>query len=184
MTDLPPAGLYVADPSHSSVHFRIKHLALAWYTGRFAKLSAELDVDPANPEAMSVRAEVDLRSVAMFYAGTDKDWDKELAESDQFLDALANPNARFTSSKVTRTGDDTADVEGNLAFRGQTHPVTFSATFNGAMLDHPSGAPMVGFSAMGLLKRSDYGLTFGLSPRMPDEVQIIVEASFAKKGDV
>ena len=186
MTDQPaqaPTGRYHADPSHSSVHFRIKHLALSWYTGRFGTLSAELDFDADNPETMAVRADVDLRSVAMFYAKDDKDWDKELAESEQFLDATRNPHARFVSTKVMRTGDDTADVTGDLTFRGAAHPFTFQAVFNGAMLDHPSGAKMIGFSATGVLKRSDYGLTFGLSPRMPDEVQIIVEAAFVTQGE-
>ena len=186
MTDQPakaPTGLYHADPSHSSVHFRIKHLALSWYTGRFGTLSAELDFDADNPEAMAVRADVDLRSLAMFYAKDDKDWDKELAEGEQFLDATKNPHARFVSTKVMRTSEDTADVTGDLSFRGGTHPFTFKAVFNGAMLDHPLGAKMIGFSANGVLKRSDYGLTFGLSPRMPDEVQIIVEAEFAMQGE-
>ena len=183
MTDLPPAGRYVADPSHTSVHFRIKHLALSWYTGRFAKAAATLDFDPADLAATHLDASVEIGSVAMFYAGTDKNWNKELAESEQFLDALTSPTARFVSERVTKTGDHSADVAGQLTFRGQSRPFTFRTVMNGAMLDHPSGIPMIGFSATGVMKRSDYGLTFGLSPRMPDDVQIIVEAEFAKQGD-
>lgn len=68
-----------------------------------------------------------------------------------------------------------------MTFRGQSRPFKFATTFNDAMLDHPSGVPMIGFSASGTLRRSDYGLTYGLSPRMPDDVQIIVEAEFAKQ---
>lgn len=104
MTDLPPAGRYVADPSHTSVLFRIKHLALSWYTGRFARAEAALDIDPADIAATKLEASVDLGSVAMFYAGSDKDWDKELAESEHFFDVLKASTARFVSSQVTKTG--------------------------------------------------------------------------------
>lgn len=181
-TPKAPTGRYRSDPNHSSVHFRIKHMALAWYTGRFATMSAELDFDANNPEKMVVRADVDLASVRMFYAGADKDWDKELAESEQFLDAARNPMARFVSTSIKLTGEDAADVTGDLDFRGATHPFTFKAAFNGAMLDHPSGAKMVGFSATGVMRRSDYGLVFGIGPRMPDDVQVIVEAEFKNEG--
>jgi len=181
MTDLAPAGHYVADPNHSSVLFRIKHLALAWYTGRFTRLSAALDFDPENPTVMALTAEVELGSVRAEYAGAEKDWDKELAESEQFLNAKAAPLARFVSRSVERRGEAQALVHGEMTFRGVTRPFTFESTYNGAMLDNPMvGKPMIGFSAVGVLKRSDYGLTFMVGPRMPDEVQIVVEAEFVK----
>lgn len=182
MTDAAPAGLYRADPSHSSVLFRIKHLALAWYTARFTRVSAELTFDPDRVEAMALTADVDLGSLRAEYQGTDKDWDKELSDGEQFLDAARHPTARFVSTRIERTGDDRALVHGEMTFRGQTRPFVFDATYNGAMLDHPSGTPLIGFSATGVLKRSEYGLTFFLGPRMPDEVQIIVEAEFALEG--
>ena len=184
MADHAPPGLYRADPNHSSVLFRIKHLGLSWYTGRFTRVGAELDFDADHPERMAVRAAVELASVAMAYGGTDKDWDKEMAESDAFFDAERAPTAAFASTRLTPTGDTTADVLGDLTFRGHTHPLTLTATFNGAMLDHPSGAKMIGFSAHGVLQRSDYGLVFGLGPRMPDDVQLVIETELAHTGPV
>jgi polyisoprenoid-binding protein YceI len=128
-------------------------------------------------------ASVQLGSVAMFYAGSEKDRDKELAEGEQFLDALKSPTARFLSERVTKTGDDTTDVEGQMTFRCQSYHFIIKTIFDGAMIDHPSVIPMIGVSANGVHKRSHNGLTFGIPPRMPDDVQIIVEAEFAKQNE-
>ena len=175
MTDLPPKGTYHANRDHSSLLFRIKHLGLAWYTGRFRHLSATLDLDPQAIEQSVLTAEVDLNSVWMNYTENDKNWDKELAESKDFLDSTTTPTASFKSDRIVRRGESEADVVGQLSFRGHTNPLTFATIFNGAMLDHPSGKPFIGFSATGMMKRSDFGLTYRIGPRMPDEVQLIVE---------
>lgn len=176
----PPAGRYLLDPNHSSVPFRIKHLALAWYTGRSTRPVADLNVDSDRPHAMSLTASVALGSVRTEYQGADKDWDHELAASPDVLDAARQPLASFRSTRIAVTGDDSAEVHGDLAFRGVTRPFTFESAHNGSMLDHPAAKPLIDFSAKGVLKRSEHGLTFGLGPRMPDDVQIIVEAEFAK----
>ena len=174
-----PAGRYEADIDHSSVLFRIKHLGLAWYTGRFTRLTAELEIDPQSPQAARLVASVELDSLRTEYQGSDKDWDDELAGGEQFLDARRTPLARFVSTWVERKTDDRALVHGELSLRGRTQPFAFDTNYNGGMDDHPSGKPRLGFSATGLVRRSEYGLTFGLGPRMPEEVQIIVETEFA-----
>ena len=171
-------GRYEADPSHTSVLFRIKHLGLSWYTGRFVRVAATLDFDPDDVAQMRLDARIELKSIQMNYLGTDKDWDKELAESDQFLDAARHPIARFVSYRIQRTGDETADVQGTLSLRGFDRPFTLATTYNGSIPDRQTGRPRIGFSAQGTLKRSQHGLTFGLGPAMPDDVQVIVEAEF------
>lgn len=179
----PPKGRYVSDPDHTSVLWRIKHLALSWYTGRFTKVDIALDFDRDEPQAMRVEARIELRSVRMHYTGTDKDWDVELAEKPEFFDVKRTPLATFVSDDVRQTGPQTAEVEGKLTFRGVTRPVTFDATYNGAMTDHWSGIPMIGFSATATLSRSAFGLDAMAGPRLPDAVQIIVETELRPAPD-
>jgi polyisoprenoid-binding protein YceI len=121
------------------------------------------------------------RDTTMHYLGDDKDWDKELSDSEHFLDAARSPTARFVSSTVQRTGHDGADVHGTLTLRGIARPFTFATTYNGFMPDRQTGRPRIGFSARGLLKRSEFGIDFALGPRMPDDVQIIVEAELVQE---
>ena len=87
MTDIAPAGRYIIDVNHSSLLWRIKHMGLAWYTGRFTRFEGALDFDPEAIEATKLTAAIDVRSVRAEYQGTDKDWDRELADKPELLDA-------------------------------------------------------------------------------------------------
>ncbi|MGY2046676.1 YceI family protein [Methylobacterium sp. JK268] len=171
-----PAGHYEADVNHSSVLWRIKHLGLAWYVGRFSRFSAALEFRPDAVESMRLQASVDLRSVRTEYQGGDKDWDRELAEDANLLDALRHPLATYASTTVERTGEATARVTGNLDFRGIAQPLVLDVSYNGSLVQHRSGKPHVGFSARGTLLRSRHGLDFLLGPLMPDEVELLIEA--------
>jgi polyisoprenoid-binding protein YceI len=179
MTDTVPAGRYVADTDHSSVVFRIKHLGLVWYLVRFRRFSATLDFDPERPEAMRVEAAVEVMSLDTAYSGAHGDWDKRLGGDPDWLDGERHPIARFVSTGVTRTGEATADVAGELTLRGQTHPVTFAATYNGGLLKDQFERTLVGFSARATIRRSIWGLTTYLGP-MPDAVELLIEGEFAK----
>lgn len=179
MTDQVPAGRYLADTDHSSVVFRIRHLGLAWYLGRFKRFSAALDFDPENSERMRVEAEIELASLDTAYSGKHGDWDQKLATHEEWMDGARHPNARFVSTKVTRIDDASADVAGDFTFRGQTHPITLQATYNGGLLKDNFDRTLVGFSARGEIKRSVWGLATYLGP-LPDEVELMIEGEFAK----
>ncbi|MBV9077638.1 MAG: YceI family protein [Methylobacteriaceae bacterium] len=179
MHDRVPAGRYVADTDHSSVVFRIKHLGLAGYLGRFTRFSAALDFDPDEPERMRVEAEIEVASVDTAYSGKHGDWNAKLGTDPDWLDGARNPIARFASSTVVRTGDASADVAGDFTFRGATHPVTLAATYNGGLLKDQFDRTLVGFSARGTLRRSLWGLTSYLGP-LPEEVELLIEGEFAK----
>lgn len=60
-----PAGEYRLDLSHADLAFRVSHIGFSMYTGRFARWDATLNFDPANPEAMSVNASVDVSSLTL-----------------------------------------------------------------------------------------------------------------------
>lgn len=174
-----PAGTYKLDLTHASLTWRVKHLGLSLYTARFTRFDATLDIDPAKPETAKLRATVDPLSVRTdFPRASEKDWDKELAESDKWFNGKAHPGITFASTRVERTGDRTARVTGDLTLLGVKKPVTLDVRLNGALKDHPfqKGKPALGFSATGTLKRSDFGMTTLIGPVVGDEVQIAIEA--------
>jgi polyisoprenoid-binding protein YceI len=87
------------------------------------------------------------------------------------------------------TAPNRAKVTGDLTLHGQTHPVTLDTTFNGgyAAMPHDPGGARIGFSARGSLKRSAFGISFGIpepgsTMGVSDEVEIIIEAEFSKPG--
>ena len=104
----------------------------------------------------------------------------------EFLDVGQFPEITFVSTKVTRTGDNTAEVTGDLTLHGITKPVILAVTYNGGWKDMPLDAgARIGFSATGSFNRSDFGVGFGVpapgtTMGVSDKVEIILEAEFIK----
>ncbi len=157
-----PAGDYVTDPAHTSLTFEVSHMSYSHYTARFATLEAHLKLDPAHPEAASVTATIDPASLAL--NTPPKGFHDELMGKD-FFDAKAFPSITFASTRVEITGPNTARVTGDLTLHGVTKPVTLDATFNGGYpgMDLDPQA-RIGFSLKGQLKRSDFGMGYGVPP--------------------
>lgn len=158
-----PAGEYRLDKYHASLVWRADHLGYSFYTGSFSDFDVTMQFDPENPEAMSVTAEIDVASLSI--PTPPEGFFDELMGPDWFQ-ADAFPKIAYRSTGVTQTGPDTARVDGEMTFLGQTAPVSLNVTFNGGYegfhpLD-PQGR--IGFSAEGSLKRSAFGMTYGLPP--------------------
>jgi polyisoprenoid-binding protein YceI len=102
----------------------------------------------------------------------------------RFLEAARFPEMAYRSTKIERTGAKTLRISGDLTLHGVTRPVTLNATYNGGYAGHPMDPhARVGFSAQGTLKRSDFGIGFGIpapgtTMGVSDEVNVIIEAEF------
>lgn len=171
-----PAGTYEVDKTHTSLIARVRHVGLAAYTVRFTGFDASYSYDPKAPAASRVEATI---QAATLDTGTEK-FNGEFAE--KFLDATANPTIRFISTGITPGAGNTGTMTGDLTFRGVTKPVTLDVTFDG----YTSGitGQRSGFSARGMIKRSEFGSTFLLNPPLAmvgDEVELILEVEFVKK---
>lgn len=184
-----PPGRYKLDENHASVTFRVNHLGMSRYTARFTDIVADLQFDPANPAAMSVSATIDPRSIETDFHGDKPDFDAELARP-SWLDAAKFPKISFKSTKVDVTGPATANVTGDLTLHGVTRPVMLEATFNGG--SKPSAmdpGSRIGFSAQGSLKRSEFGVSYGVPPAgsnfgVGDEVEFFIEAEFTQPAPI
>jgi polyisoprenoid-binding protein YceI len=177
-----PAGEYTLDPSHADLSFRVNHIGMSMYTARFTRLDAVLQFDPANPEAMSVIASIDPRSLTL-PAPPPGFADEMLGP--QWFDAAQFPRINFRSTSVELTGANTARILGDLTLHGITKPITLEATFNGGYAGHPlEPRGRIGFSAHGGFKRSDFGIAYGIpapgsNMGVGDEVEVIIEAEFS-----
>ena len=72
-------------------------------------------------------------------------------------------------------------ITGNLTLNGVTKPVVLTATFYGAgtLPEMMGGKESVGFTARATIKRSDFGLGFGV-PMVSDAVALDIAAGFMK----
>lgn len=178
ITELP-AGLYEVDKTHASITWKVMHLGLAKYTARFNTFNSAVILDPAAVENSTVTVDISPMSIETDYPNPEKeDFDKKLATGEDWFNVGTYPDIKFVSKSIEKTGENTANISGDLTFLGVTKPVTLDATLNGAMASHPftkKGA--FGISAHTTIKRSDWGMKGGL-PHVGDEVEVMIEAEY------
>ena len=179
-----PAGDYVLDKNHASVVARIKHLGLSNFTIRFDNVDASYSFDPKNPTASKVQATVDANSwdVGTQKLKPDMTLNEHFIKERDILGNSKNPNVTFVSTSIKRTGGNKGVMDGDLTLNGITKPVSFDVTFNGTAPGMGGGAQRMGFSAEGVIKRTQFEVLKMLPPPMiGDDVTIHIEAEFTKK---
>ena len=163
-------------PVHTRVAFQVSHDGFSNPIASFSQTSGDLDFDPDDVAG----ARVDVRiPIATLELG-DKDWQGKILDP-TFFDAKKFPEARFVSTKVSKTGDKSYAIEGTLTLHGVSHPLTLQATFN-ALKRHPlTLRHTIGFSATGTLKRSDFGMA-AWKNLVGDDVHLMIEVEAEKSG--
>jgi polyisoprenoid-binding protein YceI len=161
---------YTLDPAHTQVAFSIERFGFNNVLGRFEDVTGEVVLDQTNPAASHVHAIIQAASID---AGNDTR--DEHLRSARWLNAAAFPTMEFRSTAVRLTGEDSAEVTGDLTLLGQTHPVTLNVRLNriGALPNNQRQA--AGFSASGALTRSTWGSAIAQQV-IGDEVRITIEA--------
>jgi polyisoprenoid-binding protein YceI len=145
-----PTNRWSADPAHSAVAFRVRHLGITWVNGTFGQWTIDLNYDPTKPEAASVNAHLQTASIT---TGNDRR-DNDLRQNYLAVDSF--PEITFASTRVERGAPDHLKITGNLTIRGVTHPVVLDAEIGG-VLATPRGR-RTAFSATTSIKRQDYGI--------------------------
>jgi len=164
-------GTYKIDPRHSQILFEIQHMKLSDFFGRLGPVSGTLVFDPDAPEKSTLDAAVDMMTIDTHVPQLDK----ELVD---FFKGATFPSATFKATGITRTGEDTGTVTGDLTLAGVTKPVTLNVTFKGARNPPIPFQPYrIGFNATATIKRSDFDLTHTIwSGIVADEVTLLIEA--------
>ena len=165
------SGTYTVDSGHTQLLFTVNHLGMTEYTGQFVTPTGTLTLDAKNPSASKVEVVFPVAKVSTTVPALDE----HLKKAD-FFDAEKFPEARFVSTKIVARGTN-ATITGNLTLKGVTKPVVLQARFVGAGPDMRSKKPYVGFAATGTIKRSDFGISYGV-PMVSDEVKLVVNAGF------
>ena len=170
-----PAGHYVLDKAHGSLIARISHMGFSHYTVRFNRMDAEFDYDPKSPTVSRLEVRVEASSIDTGNA----DFSRELA-GDGWFDARRHPTITFVSKSVDLGDGQNGKIAGDLTLRGVTRPVSLDVTFKGVGSGLIPGSLRTGFSASGVIKRSDFGMT-RYSTWVGDEVSLQIEAEFTRR---
>lgn len=181
------AQTYRVDITHSSFVFAANHIGYTDVYGMFREWGGEFTFDPAKPEATKVKIEVKTESIdtndrRLQAQGGVRGRDEHLRGAD-FFNTKEFPTMTFESTKVEKTGDKTAKLHGNITLLGVSKPVVFDVTFHKAA-PHPvpayKGVMTVGFTIAGTIKRTDWGMKFGV-PAVGDEIKIMIGVEAQEK---
>lgn len=166
------AGTYKVDPYHTQVGFSLSHFGFSEFSGLFSGGSGTLQLDPANLAISKLDIAIPVQTVL---TGVPK-LDDQL-KGDKWFDVAKFANATFVSTKVTKAGNDTATILGNLTLHGVTKPVILKARLIGSGVNPLDKSFTLGFQATGSIKRSDFGVTQYL-PLVGDNVTLKIDAAF------
>lgn len=170
------AETYSIDAVHSSVSFSVRHL-VSRTSGRFGDFAGTVAYDPAQPAAARVEATIQLSSID---TGNERR-DHHLLSPD-FFAAEQFPAIHFVSTAVRPEGSRLM-VTGDLTLHGVTRQIVLPVEVLG-LGTHPmpqmKGAPVAGFQAELLIKRSDFGVNSWIDTAsvVGDDVKVslIIEA--------
>jgi polyisoprenoid-binding protein YceI len=154
--ELPAAGTYELDPSHTTAAFTARHLMVSKVRGRFASVRGTIEIGD-DPAESSVVVTIDAASI-----DTRDDTRDEHLRSADFLHVENHPTLEFRSRSVTPTSPGTWAVDGDLTIRGESRPVRLDVTLEGVVTD-PWGNQRAGFSASTEIDREDWGLTWNVA---------------------
>ena len=171
-----PAGAYEVEKTHASITFSVMHMGLAAYTMRFNDFDATIDLNPAKPEASKVNVTIKPASLD---ANNPKLTDH--TNNKDFFEVAKYPTITFVSTVIEKTSDTTGKITGDLTLHGVTKPVVLDATFNGGGAHPFFKKHALGFSATTTIKRSDFGMGYGI-PMVADDVNVRIETEFLQAG--
>jgi polyisoprenoid-binding protein YceI len=173
-TVLPAAAAperFTIDPRHTYPLYEVQHMGISLQRGRFVKTQGTVTLDTESGRG-SLEVSIDAASVD----SADKKLDEHLRGND-FFKAEKNPKIVFRSSDFAFEGETLRRVSGELSMAGVTHPATLEAAFFRCGTHPILKRKICGGDFTARVKRSDWGMTYGI-PSVADDVvlRINVEA--------
>ena len=171
---------YVIDPVHSFPSFTVGHYGMSTIRGRFDEMHGRITLDTA-ARTGSVDIQIKAATVntgdarhepgsfaAKNYGPRARD---EHLRSPDFFNVAEFPEITFKSTRLNFAGDAVESIEGNLTIAGVTRPVKLRVTAFKCGPNPFTKKPMCGADLEGAIKRTDFGLKYGV-PAISDDVKL------------
>jgi polyisoprenoid-binding protein YceI len=165
------AEKYDIDAAHSQILFTWNHLGFSNPSATLEKMSGEFQLDAADLTKSSITVVLPLDGI---HTGVPK-LDEHL-KTPEFFDASKYPEIRFKSTKVEKSGTDGLKLTGDLSMHGITKPVTLNVKVNKIGDNAMMKTKSAGFDADVTIKRTDFGLGYGV-PNVSDDIKVRITFS-------
>lgn len=158
---LPPTTWNI-DPVHSSIVFKVLHMNVCNFYGRFDKVSGSVVMNDEKPAESKVELTIAMDSLDTNNEGRDKD-----LKGPNFFSAKEFAEIKFVSKTVKKDADKKWKVDGEMTMHGITKPLSLSVDLVGSA-DTKMGKK-AGFDTTFKIKRSDFGMG-AMTDMLGDEV--------------
>lgn len=169
------SSTWIIDTNHAQTNFKIRHMGVSEVRGSISGITGTIVWDEKDPSKSSVQATIDTNTVSTNNQARDKD-----LKSDNYFNVASFPTMTFKSTSVNRVNGK-LQVVGDLTLAGVTRSVTLDVDGPTAPQKGMAGKTVIGLSATGAIKRSD----FNFAPKTPamaigDDIQITIDVEADK----
>ena len=184
------AGMFVAaasaqtstwkiDPAHSRIEFKVRHLGVSNVRGILSIPKATpyfVKLDEKDITKSSVEVTIDATSVDTAEPARDTH-----LKSDAFFNIAKYPTITFKSTSITKVNGKLT-LTGDLTLAGVTKPVTLTLDGPAPPQTDAKGVTRSGFSAIGLLRRSDFNFAPGFpAAAVGNDVDFTIDVEMDKQ---
>ena len=162
-------AMYTIDPTHTFVLYEIGHYGTSTNRGRFSTQVGSVRVAA---DGASARIDITM-DIATVSTGVDV-LNRHILSKD-FLDVARWPVARFLAERAAITHGKITTAAGTLELRGATRPLTLVAKRFNCYLSPMLQSQVCGGDFAAVIRRSDFGITWGLDVGFEDEVQLLIQ---------
>ena len=160
---------YTIDPAHTYPSFEADHMGISVWRGKLDKSSGGVDLDKAAGTG-TVDVTIDLSSID-FGLDALNTW----ATGKDFFDVALYPTARFVADRLVFEGDKVRSASGILTLLGKARTVVLSANRFNCYVSPVANRQVCGGDFETTIKRSEFGITWGLNFGFEDNVKLLVQ---------
>src|SRR3954454_3686293 len=178
---LPAAGTYVLDPTHTRIGFVARHLMVTKVRGHFGDFDGSITVGETLEDST---AQASIRTVSIDTGVADRDTH---LRSGDFLEAEKYPEITFRNARVVKQKGANFVIKGELTIKGVTKEVELDLELDGVAKD-PWGNEKLGVTASTEIDREDFGMTWNVALEtggvlVSKKIKLEIEAQAVRQAD-
>jgi polyisoprenoid-binding protein YceI len=166
---------YVLDPNHTIPTYEVTHIGFSQQQGSFSGATGKVVLDRAAKKG-SIDVSIATASVTTTVAAL-----VPRLKGENFFNVEKFPTMTFTSTDLIFDGDNVVGANGNFTMLGVTRPVVLKVTGFKCGTNPFSKNPMCGAEATTTIKRSEFGMKWGIPAAVSDEVKIAIPIEASKE---
>jgi len=160
---------YTLDPSHTIPSFEIRHHGVSLQRGLFTRTQGKAQLDPVGGGGR-IEVSIDAASVVTGVDALDR-----MLRGPTFFNTAVHPRIRFVSDSIRYADGKPVEATGQLTLLGVTRPVTLEIRDFTCTTHFLRRIPLCGADVRTTIRRSEFGMTFGLPNLVGDEVRLAIQ---------